>query len=144
VFFCNDHFLPLPLVSILPPDSLQYAGLASHPGFQHLTTNMDEALIQVLPLGQVTIGKLRERLKLFPQFHRIVAFRPTGWSEARDERVEAVDKSVVIYNLPYSEHSNFGELVLFLKRLRPRKIIPTVSSAGNSPKIVEALRTAVG
>ena len=36
--------------------------------------------------------------------------------------------SLILYSVPYSEHSSFAELREFVRWLEPRKIVPTVGN----------------
>jgi DNA cross-link repair 1A protein len=46
-----------------------------------LTDDPADAQVHVLPLGQITVGKLGEYLDLHKtQYNRIIGFKPTGWA----------------------------------------------------------------
>ena len=48
---------------------------------------------------------------------------------------------MVIYDIPYSEHSSFPELCKFVNDVRPQRIVPTVSNWSRSgiQKQIQAL-----
>eukprot|EP01056_Protomagalhaensia_sp_Gyna25_P004899 Protomagalhaensia_sp_Gyna_25__4898@NODE_519_length_3226_cov_1788_208346_g408_i0_p2_GENE_NODE_519_length_3226_cov_1788_208346_g408_i0NODE_519_length_3226_cov_1788_208346_g408_i0_p2_ORF_typecomplete_len351_score38_99DRMBL/PF07522_14/8_2e18RMMBL/PF07521_12/0_0089_NODE_519_length_3226_cov_1788_208346_g408_i017572809 len=75
----------------------------------------------------------------FAPFSRIVAVHATGWTWSRKIRqafqsetlaphIHGPDNRFLVYNIPYSEHSSYFELIEFLKSLKPTRIIPTVGS----------------
>ena len=50
-----------------------------------------------------------------------------GWSYQKKGLQTRQEGKVTIYGIPYSEHSSFAELRDCVKRLRPKRIIPTVN-----------------
>ena len=50
-----------------------------------------------------------------------------GWSYQKKGLQTRREGNVTIYGIPYSEHSSFAELRDCVKRLRPKRIIPTVN-----------------
>lgn len=52
---------------------------------------------------------------------------PAGWSYQKKGLQTRREGNVTIYGIPYSEHSSFAELRDCVKRLRPKRIIPTVN-----------------
>ncbi|CAO3667551.1 unnamed protein product [Rhizopus stolonifer] len=86
---------------------------------------------------------------LQPHFTQMIAFKPTGWtfrtqsSLEQDTSLDAIistgagditvlnpsyDSPILkIYEIPYSEHSSFWELALFIASLDIRRIVPTVN-----------------
>ncbi len=50
-----------------------------------------------------------------------------GWSYQKKGLQTRREGNVIIYGIPYSEHSSFAELRDCVKRLRPKRIIPTVN-----------------
>ena len=51
-----------------------------------------------------------------------------GWTFKRSGKLEVRREGpVTVYGIPYSEHSAFNELQDCVRRLRPRRIIPTVN-----------------
>ena len=65
-------------------------------------------------------------------YDRILAFRPTGWTFS--EKLKSVNDikpsirpNVTLFGVPYSEHSSFDELKMFITALQPKNIIPTVN-----------------
>lgn len=76
------------------------------------------------------INKLRVK-----PIHHVVVFIPTGWADSSNyNRQNAIQSQydhdnnihVTIILIPYSEHSNFNELIDFVSYIRPITIIPTV------------------
>eukprot|EP00871_Galdieria_phlegrea_P003642 jgi/Galph1/4279/GphlegSOOS_G2920.1 len=61
--------------------------------------------------------------------HQVVAFIPTGWAWKKNKNwlyLQQKDNRFFVYGIPYSEHSNFGELQRFIGWLKPKQVIPTV------------------
>ena len=52
---------------------------------------------------------------------------PAGWSYQKKGLQTRREGKVTIYGIPYSEHSSFAELRDCVKRLKPKRIIPTVN-----------------
>lgn len=103
------------------------------------TTNKSESNLWVVPLGHINFDQMTKYMKQkssktkglsIPKiYRRVVGFRPTGWtfSPNRNEIIsKRTSRQSTIYGVPYSEHSNFSELVDCLFCLKPRKITPTV------------------
>ena len=81
---------------------------------------------------------------------KVVGFRPTGWASKDGNGRRGGDQhvisprywpktkgppsasSMVIYDVPYSEHSSFPELCKFISDLRPKHIVPTVNNWSRS------------
>ncbi|KAL8442288.1 hypothetical protein Emag_006531 [Eimeria magna] len=61
---------------------------------------------------------------------RAVAFVATGWALGA-KKTALTDGFHTVHLLPYSEHSSFAELQMFVKSLCPKEVIPTVSSGGH-------------
>lgn len=104
------------------------------------TTQKSESNLWVVPLGHINFQQMPKHLKqlgskskglaLPPTYDRVVGFRPTGWTFApnrKDLISKRIQERCSIFNVPYSEHSSFSELVDCLKCLKPKKITPTVS-----------------
>ncbi|KAK1270792.1 DNA cross-link repair protein SNM1 [Acorus gramineus] len=94
--------------------------------------------LHVLPLPHLRHENLKQYLRTQGQsFTSVLAFRPTGWtfSESIGSQLDRIrpnsNGNVVIYGVPYSEHSSFTELREFVQFLKPKKIIPTVN-VGNA------------
>ena len=100
-----------------------------------LTTNQKETNLWVVPLGYIKFEKLKEYEETNSiRYNMIVGVRPTGWafdSSSKKQQDDVIsirkNKNISIFNVPYSEHSSFAEIVDCLKCLKPRKIIPTVN-----------------
>jgi DNA cross-link repair 1A protein len=80
----------------------------------------------------------------------VVGFRPTGWTQqtATDKtrtrgRRRQLQKTVIMYEVPYSEHSSFSELRAFVHWFNPGRIVPSVNGDDDGPKaqkLVQLLR----
>lgn len=65
------------------------------------------------------------------EVQRILAFIPTGWADSSNynRRNATVEKiGITIQLIPYSEHSQYNELLEFVKYIKPREVVPTVYS----------------
>jgi hypothetical protein len=84
--------------------------------------------MQHLQMEHLTALLNKHRLR----FHRIVAFRPTGWTFGGGSGMSTSKSDpsgrIRVYGVPYSEHSSFVELADCVRALNPREIIPTVRS----------------
>jgi len=85
------------------------------------------------------------------RYHSCVAFRPTGWAGGgrRMQRWKGGadgQQSILVYEVPYSEHSSFVELTDFLVWLRPTKVVPHVNNDGGErlEAQLRLLRTYIG
>ncbi|CCU81322.1 DNA cross-link repair protein pso2/snm1 [Blumeria hordei DH14] len=129
-----------------------------------LTKDPREAQIHMQMLMEIRAETLQEYLESYkPHFSRIVGFRPSGWTykppTTRSMQAATVpqiltsplwrssfslsdltpqkgsNRETTCFGVPYSEHSSFRELTLFVCALRIEKIIPTVnvgSAAGRA------------
>jgi len=123
---------------------------------EFLTSNPHEAQVHMQMLMEIRADTLHDYLvTMRPHFHRVVGFRPTGWSY-RPPGSRSTDNPTVstvlhsegwksrftmkdlvpqrgstresnCFGVPYSEHSSFRELTMFACALRINKIVPTVN-----------------
>lgn len=84
--------------------------------------------MQNLQMEHLTALLDKHRLR----FHRVVAFRPTGWTFGGGSGMSTcktdLSGSIRVYGVPYSEHSSFLELADCVRSFNVGEIIPTVSS----------------
>eukprot|EP00039_Didymoeca_costata_P012833 m.186748 g.186748 ORF g.186748 m.186748 type:complete len:736 (-) comp15596_c0_seq2:93-2300(-) len=101
-----------------------------------LTLDPTSTPLHVVPLFSLGVNKLGTYLDTHCQYAnaKLLCFKPTGWSHASTPNLETSKPStstggrIKVYNIPYSEHSSFAELEMFVKKIRPDKIIPTVNN----------------
>ncbi|RQM30211.1 hypothetical protein B5M09_000303, partial [Aphanomyces astaci] len=101
--------------------------------------------LHVVPMRSLNfdvMGGLLTKHRL--RFHKVIAFQPTGWTfSGKKHKLSStrmqMDGKLIIYGIPYSEHSSFEELCAFVTAFKPTKIIPTVNCA-KSQKQVDLLR----
>jgi DNA cross-link repair 1A protein len=101
------------------------AALNLPPEKMKLLTTTEDTFIRIVPLGHINFKQMPTYFSaagaggsyaLSKPFDCIIGFRPTGWtiSEKRSTK-EVISKrtsgNLTIYGVPYSEHSNFVELV---------------------------------
>ncbi|KAH8149703.1 uncharacterized protein LAJ45_06334 [Morchella importuna] len=140
-----------------PPNKLKICRQLEDPILDNLlTSNPHEAQVHMTPLMDIQIETLQEYLNTFkPHFDRIVGFRPSGWnyrppnsrltdspavntvlygaawrSEYSTEEMTPMrgsGREVKCFGVPYSEHSSFRELSMFICGLNVVKVIPTVN-----------------
>eukprot|EP00775_Hariotina_reticulata_P012752 gene12752-12881_t len=119
------------------------------------TTNHLEASIHVVPMRQVTLDAMESLLQRYKgRYTAVVGFQPTGWTHGKAGRSGKAEHgsvnqplrssssarpskrlqrgTVVLYQVPYSEHSSCAELQQFVQWLKPIDIIPSVSNDGGS------------
>lgn len=105
-----------------------------------MTDDPAEALIHVGAMSLIARSELNSYLASQP-FSHIVGIKPTGWtndSSANGPQVSfhshtrAGEKprkdAIVIYQVPYSEHSSYTELLAFLEWFKCDRIFPTVGN----------------
>ncbi|EJD48048.1 DRMBL-domain-containing protein [Auricularia subglabra TFB-10046 SS5] len=119
-----------------------------------LSSNPKTALVHVVPLQSISVEKMDEYLdKMGGTFDRVLAFRPTGWtytpptgtdlSPAISTVLARADgrpftaaslkpgrgssARIMLYGVPYSEHSSFFELTAFALSVQWGKMIATVN-----------------
>ena len=122
----------------------------------YLTSNPLDAQVHMQTLMEIRAETLHDYLVGFkPHFSRVVGFRPTGWnyrpptsrftenpavstvlhSEGWKSRFTMRDlapqrgstKESNCFGVPYSEHSSFRELTMFVCALRIGRVVPTVN-----------------
>ena len=79
----------------------------------------------------ISVDMQPEILATLPQntTTKVLAFIPTGWTNAtKSLKKNSIIRqdNLIVQLIPYSEHSQFYELVEFVRFLRPKEIIPTV------------------
>lgn len=115
-----------------------------------LTTNKSETFVRIIPLAHINFKQLPSYLnskadKVFSRpYDYIIGLRPTGWSFSENNK-SLVSKrnsgNLTIFSVPYSEHSNFAELLDCLHCLKPKRIIPTVSVSKSDEQVSLLLRS---
>lgn len=102
-------------------------------GFDDVTTTPWRARVHAVPLQRVKFNALSNALQQNREgFTSVAAFAPTGWAYRRGSSrlgYREQRNNVVIYSVPYSEHSAFTELVRFLSFLRPVSVTPSVAKS---------------
>jgi DNA cross-link repair 1A protein len=125
-----------------------------------LTKEDASARIHVVPIGTINMKGMEKYLRDRPLWRRVVAFKPTGWTyeagrDGADSNQNLQDGlplefdtrkkdlgnglELVVVNVPYSEHSSFGELRQFVRQVKSRMLIPTVNNY-NGSKVKEMLQ----
>ena len=111
------------------------------------TADLSATKVRVVWMRDIAFSEMR-RFKTSDRT-KVVGFRPTGWASkdgrgrrGGDRHVMSprYSKSMVIYDVPYSEHSSFPELCKFISDLRPKQIVPTVNNWSRSA-VQQQLRT---
>ncbi|KAL2070629.1 hypothetical protein VTL71DRAFT_13655 [Oculimacula yallundae] len=145
-----------------PPGKMKIcAALEDEELSSRLTSDPREAQIHMQMLMEIRPETLQDYLNGYkPHFSRIVGFRPSGWNyrppnsrftaspsiptilhspswrssfsmhELTPQRGSTREASC--FGVPYSEHSSFRELTMFVCALRIEKVVPTVN-VGSSP-----------
>ena len=140
-----------------PPNKQKIVAALEDPELSALmTTDPLEAQVHMQMLMEIRAETLADYLTGYkPHFSRIVGFRPSGWnyrpptsrftespcvqtvlhSEGWRSKYSMADlvpqrgstREAHCYGVPYSEHSSFRELSMFVCALRIDKIVPTVN-----------------
>lgn len=113
-----------------------------------LVSDDKKSSIHAVPLWNITFQRMKNILKYYRgRYNAVVGFRPTGWSAGKIGRqTKSVGGrsrrqqkgTMVIYEVPYSEHSSFVEMKEFVDWLRPNQVIPHVGNDGGK-KLKEML-----
>lgn len=117
-----------------------------------LVNNAGQARVQVVSMMALSADGLRtyaEKNNLNTSFigrGLAIVFRPTGWTfrdnAAAPRRVNRSTDQAMLYEVPYSEHSSYDELVAFVRWSRPSRVIPTVNA--RSAEQADKLRNLLG
>lgn len=108
---------------------------------RRITLDSAETPLQIVSMQKLNKQSLNEILtRNWPRFTHIVAFKPTGWVYAgasnslpnaamyNHSGPRGLRRGVIeVFSIPYSEHSSFSELELFLRSVQCSRIIPTVN-----------------
>ncbi|KAI8902333.1 DNA repair metallo-beta-lactamase-domain-containing protein [Globomyces pollinis-pini] len=102
-----------------------------------LTTNPSMANVHVVQMNQLSPEYLNDLLIKYKEiFSDIIAIRPTGWTHRKPSgnsfkvnnlQPKYVSSNITIVPIPYSEHSSFEELKMFIQSINVSKVIPTVN-----------------
>lgn len=62
-------------------------------------------------------------------FDSVICIEPTGWAAptAQHKAPQRIGRKCEKSSIPYSEHSSFPEMIEFVRFMKPKKIVPTVS-----------------
>ncbi|KUJ11092.1 DRMBL-domain-containing protein [Mollisia scopiformis] len=140
-----------------PPGKIRIcAALEDEELTSRMTDDPREAQIHMQMLMEIRPETLQDYLNSYkPHFSRIVGFRPSGWNykPPNSRFTDSPSVSTVLYSqnwkssysmselvpqrgstreascfgVPYSEHSSFRELTMFICALRIEKVVPTVN-----------------
>ncbi|PMD41693.1 DRMBL-domain-containing protein [Hyaloscypha variabilis F] len=140
-----------------PPGKMRIcAALEDEELMSRMTDDPKEAQIHMQMLMEIRAETLQEYLNSFkPHFSRIVGFRPSGWNykppnsrftdspsiqtilhspnwQSSYSMAELIPqrgstREASCFGVPYSEHSSFRELTMFVCALRIEKVVPTVN-----------------
>lgn len=140
-----------------PPGKMRICAALEDPELMsRMTDDPREAQIHMQMLMEIRAETLQEYLNSYkPHFSRIVGFRPSGWNyrPPNSRFTDSPSLSTIIYSpnwkstytlqdlipqrgstreascfgVPYSEHSSFRELTMFVCSLRIEKVVPTVN-----------------
>jgi len=105
------------LISCLEVDMLTY------------TTELRKTNIHHIGLQHIRFSSLYKLYTGFKHIYKkIVAISPTGWSGGKKAAKRANSGKIIeIWDVPYSEHSSYTELIDFVGWVKPKQIIPTVN-----------------
>ncbi|KAG9231650.1 DNA repair metallo-beta-lactamase-domain-containing protein [Amylocarpus encephaloides] len=145
-----------------PPGKMRICAALEDPELMsRMTDDPIEAQIHMQMLMEIRAETLQEYLNSYkPHFSRVVGFRPSGWNyRPPNSRItdspsvstiinspnwkstysfqdlvpqRGSTREVSCFGVPYSEHSSFRELTLFVCSLRIKKVVPTVN-IGSAP-----------
>lgn len=106
---------------------------------EKLTANPHETPLHLVSMGHIIEERLSQYLLQYSKYTHIMGFKPTGWSMSSEKGYEPTVKdckvskersrkdAILIYSVPYSEHSSYAELQMFLNGVRAKQVINTVN-----------------
>lgn len=74
----------------------------------------------------------------------VIGIKPTGWTFGGKKGTgvrKNRESTIIVKSLSYSEHSSFSELKAFVKKAKPKEILPTVNFAKKDDIIVYIMPT---
>lgn len=99
-----------------------------------LTTDTKTTALHVVSMHCLSWRAIFKLKNQFDDDTAILALKPTGWSFTKRNLSDIKPRkcnNILIYDIPYSEHSSYNELKRFVKLLKPAQIIPTVNIEQN-------------
>ena len=102
-----------------------------------VTTDKSLTNIHVVSMNQINFNNFYNmKNKNGFSYSHVIGFSPTGWTHKSSGQITPrIKEGNIIYDVPYSEHSSFNELKDFIKRMRPRCVIPTVKPADTKAQL---------
>uniref|UniRef100_A0A8C4R102 DNA repair metallo-beta-lactamase domain-containing protein n=1 Tax=Eptatretus burgeri TaxID=7764 RepID=A0A8C4R102_EPTBU len=103
-----------------------------------VTLDFHSSQLHVLPILQLGIKGLRTHWKKFmSRYDYILAFKPSGWpSLARRQALNGlqpcVTENIILYAIPFSEHSSYSELRHFVQWLQ------VITNINDLPSVLQA------
>ncbi|KAI6647040.1 hypothetical protein LOD99_8964 [Oopsacas minuta] len=99
---------------------------------ERITTDSRTSKLHVVKISVLSLHEIREYRDRFPSYSSVIAIRPTGWAYKKNQELTKIKPNkfynILIYDLPYSEHSSYNELRRFVKFLNPQHVVPTVNT----------------
>jgi DNA cross-link repair 1B protein len=99
------------------------------------TTEADRARIRTMDRRQLTQQFIQSR----QQAQACIGIVPTGWSLENAKQNCVSDVQSHFYTVPYSLHSSYDELADFVRRVRPKQIVPTSDNEAGGLESCSAL-----
>jgi hypothetical protein len=106
-----------------------------------LLCNDKTSQIHLCSMAHLTKEHLTKRMQESGH-DQVLALKPTGWTKCdRDFKLSSFKPSyitpkIILLPVPYSEHSSFAELEMFVRSFKIEKIVPTVNL---SPKSISKM-----
>ena len=93
------------------------------------TSDIHSTNIRIVSLRDIShrnLASVLKEAKSSQNYKHIIGIRPSGWSGSCNFQTSG---NSTIYNIPYSEHSSYNELLDFMAYVKPKRINPTVSNS---------------
>lgn len=98
--------------------------------FNKFSTDYEKCNFRVTSMNSVSLNGLKKISSFTSKYDKIIGFQPTGWCydpKNKNNYIKKESGKVILYELPYSEHSSFTEIIDFIKTIKYKAITPTVN-----------------